>query len=226
MSLVTINIPAIIALFDEDKDVSKHTNAIKTMLGEPFMLGILLTYLQEKCIESEILVDKNNRIKPCVSGLSKGVRLDAWVRNHLTLFQVEVKFWSAHGVGSGAIFQKDHEEWEDYTHRLWNSFWNDDRGNFKEKSLQKVLCRMTPAAEDIGEREIKPLACLWSPIYDQRDKKPFFKVIPKEGDFDELWVFSVSTYLRMKANENHSLTINLPDYADRMQLLNLIAPIA
>lgn len=226
MSAVTINIPAIVALFDENKAVGKHTNAIKTMLGEPFMLGVLLAHLQEQGEQPEVLIDSNNKVKPCVSGQSSGTRLDAWIRTNSTLYQVEVKFWSAHGVGSGAGFRRNGEEWGKYRSRLWKTFWDEDRGIFREKSLQKVMTRMTPDPQDLGNLELKPLACLWSPVHDKGGAEPFFKVRPQKCDFEELWVFSVSTYLRQKSKESDTITLDLPDYADRVQLLNLIAPIA
>lgn len=215
MSNVTLQIEELLHLFDEDRTATRHTNAIKTMLGEPFLLGLLVMYLQEQGEAPEILLDKDGQPVPCVTGHAKGHRLDAWLRTRTALYQVEVKFWSAHGVGSGGSFRKPTESWPQYGERLWASFWSESERNFKEKSLKKVLIPMTPDPKDQRGLPLKPLACLWSPVQPHGETGPFFSMAT-QGTFESLQVFSASVYLRSKLSSAKTLTMTLPDYVQRM----------
>lgn len=215
-----INVRAVLSFFDEDRTVSKHSNAIKTMTGEEFMFALLIEYFSRSNFEAELVTHI------CTTGKSKGPRLDGWVKvkkagtnDAHTFYQVEVKSWSAHGVGSGSRFVGPSSTTDDlaaYKREVWATYWSN--GRFIEDGLNKVL---TPMKCPDPIAVVKPLACLWSPVHPTGDATPFFFVRPEpRASFPEVFVFSASSFLRgIEANEP-TLKLRLPQLAARMGRLD------
>ncbi len=182
------------------------------------MFALLLEYFRRKNIAAELLSEK------CTTKNPRGPRLDGWVKIQKepeikpTYYQVEVKLWSAHGVGSGAQILKPEDDIASYKRRLWSTYWNN--GKFIEKSLNKVL---TPMACPIPDAEIKPLACLWSPLHPHGAEESFFELeLEPASPFPALSIFSASSFLRKIKDTEPTLFLNLPEVTERMKWLNNI----
>jgi hypothetical protein len=216
MSNLIVNVNHVLSFFDEDRSVSRHSNAIKTVAGEEFMFALLIEYFRQSDIASEVIDRK------CTTGKPRGPRLDGWVKAQgktepePIYYQVEVKLWSAHGVGSGAHFLKPSDDLATYRRKLWNTYWS--KGRFTEAGLNKVL---TPMACPIPNAKVKPLACLWSPVHPDGFEAPFFeqRLEPPEP-FPMVSVFSASSFLRSIKDKTPTLALHLPEVKERMQWLN------
>ena len=222
MTNLAINVRALLSFFDEDKTVSKHSNAIKTMAGEELMFALLIEYFLRDGFDAELLAH------PCTTGKSKGPRLDGWVKvkkagtaDVPTFYQVEVKSWSAHGVGGGARFVKPSATPNDlaaYRRDVWAMYWLN--GRFIEDGLNKVL---TPMKCPVSDAIVKPLACLWSPVNSTGDATPFFSVRPEPSEpFPDVFVFSASSFLRGIEAKEPTLNLHLPQLVERMGYLSSI----
>ena len=97
ISKITINIKELLSFYDENREMGRHSNAIKTLAGEELGFGLLMEYFRRIGVTAKLLE------RPCTSGSPKGPRLDGWIEAageySTTYYQVEVKSWSIHGVG-------------------------------------------------------------------------------------------------------------------------------
>lgn len=222
-STVRFNIDALLDLFDRDMEAKPYTSAIKAMLGEEMPFALLEHYFRE----SQRLTVKRLPGRPSAGGPT-GHRLDGWITTqhggaNAICYQVEVKFWSIHGVGAGALAQAHGQSESDYRRALWITYWN--HGRFRGKSLDKVLEEMQPPEGRTSDRPL-PLACLWSPAHPEGLADPFFEVKgvrqTPATPFESVWVFSASSYLRsLKAGDSpHSfIELHLPELQRRQELL-------
>lgn len=217
--MITLNIRQILQFFDEDKEATKHSNAIKTIIGEELMLSLLLEYFKQEGIYASI-------IQPCTTGKKKGNRLDAWVKiqnpisSNPFFYQVEVKSWSAHGIGGKSKFINpdwSESEYREYRRKIWGHYWKN--GRFNADEINKVLTQMNPPE---SSATVKPLACLWEMMHPEGDETPFFtiKTSPNSYYFSEVSVFSVSSFLRGLSSKETVLTLNLPVLSERLVHLN------
>ncbi len=222
MSNLTIDVRAVLSFFDEDRTVSRHSNAIKAMAGEEFMFALLIEYFSRSGLDAELLN------QPCTTGRPSGPRLDGWVtvrkgdsKESPIFYQVEVKSWSAHGIGSGSRFIKPSASADDiatFKREIWATYWS--KGRFIENGLNKVL---SPMACPDPVAVVKPLACLWSAVHPTGDLLPFFSVQPNtQTPFPEVFVFSASSFLRGIEATEPTLQLRLPQLAERTRLLNTL----
>jgi hypothetical protein len=217
--MITLNIRQILQFFDEDKEATKHSNAIKTIIGEELMLALLLEYFKQEEIYASIIA------QPCTTGKKKGYRLDAWVKvqepmsSNPFFYQVEVKSWSAHGIGRQSTFIDS--KWTDfceYKRKIWGHYWKN--GRFGTDEVNKVLTPMNPPE---SSATVKPLACLWEMMHPDGDENPFFTVeAGQDSYFREVSVFSVSSFLRGLSSNKTELILDLPDLSERLEWLNKI----
>ncbi len=218
--MITLNIRQILQFFDEDKEATKHSNAVKTIIGEELMLALLLEYFKQEGIYASI-------IQPCTTGKKKGNRLDAWVKiqkptsSNLCFYQVEVKSWSAHGIGGKSKFINpdwSESEYCDYKRKIWGNYWKN--GRFNADEINKVLTQMNPPE---SSAIVKPLACLWEMMHPDGDKNPFFTVkTAQDSYFREVSIFSVSSFLRGLSSNESELKLDLPILSARLERLNKI----
>jgi len=217
MTTLSVNLREVLSFFDEDRSVTKHSNAIKTLAGEEFMFELLLNYFRRSGATADLVSRK------CTTGKSRGRRLDGWVKTEkfgqTTYYQVEVKSWSAHGVGGGSRFVSPNAnaaELAKYRREVWALYWAN--GRFIEDGLNKVLTPMKCPTEGFT---VRPLACLWAPVHPKGQEDPFFTVaLDPPTPFSKVDVFSASSFLRGVAASESELKLVLPDVAERMMWLN------
>lgn len=189
-SHLTLNVREALRFFDEAPTESGgHATAVIAILGEELGVALLIRHLKKQYGKTEILSSH------CSTGKKQGPRLDYWVfseiRGRRTLFQVEIKNWSAHAIG-GKPFPSTVSRKEFRTHKKerWNHVWTGKR--FKSKRAQKVLTRMRPP----GPGDVEPLICFWDAMHPAGATEPLFRVPLKDHYFKRVWVFSMSSYLR------------------------------
>jgi hypothetical protein len=218
--MITLNIRQILRFFDENIEVTKHSNAIKIIIGEELMLALLLEYFKRTEIYSYAIVEQ-----PCTTGKKKGPWLDAWLKvqdsmsSNPFFYQVEVKSWSAHGIGGKSKFidpDWSESEFSEYKRKIWGHYWNN--GKFSADAVNKVLTPMKPPELSAT---VKPLACLWEMMHPEGNETPFFTVKTAPNSyFSEVSVFSISSFLRGLHPKEPVLTLELPILSERLDQVN------
>ena len=177
----------------------------------------------------------------------KGPWLDRWIEVDSEqwgklLFQAEVKSSSAHATnGKTLSIETDADELVVRKRVAWRDEW-DERGRcLKNPATGKVLVRMAPK-EEFGPSRQVPLLIFWKalapdfgrgfisrvagdhlftverPEYGERGRVP--RTWPAEQEnFDELWVFSVSSYLR-SLDPKENLDLEMPNAVFRWQAMS------
>lgn len=214
MTSVSINIPQLLDFFDSNENAKKDSSAVKGVVGEEMMLALLVEYFRRAGVSAEV----ETRVCKGV-GLS-GYRLDAWVKaftetsKTFVYYQVEVKCWSAHGVGGGSWSiptEATENELAVYRKKVWNAYWS---GNgFRIAGLNKVL---TPMHHPKGVGPILPLACLWAPMHPEGQGVSMFSRSLTGLAFPEVCVFSASSFLRSLEKSEPTLRLELPHFSSRM----------
>ena len=209
-----INVPKLLTFFDERPAGSKgHATGIVAFMGEDLAFGLLIRYLREHWDPS------TERLHgPCTTGQRKGPRLDGWIRTHRDgaglLLQVEVKNWSAHAIGGEVLPRNaDPQTVQNYKLKRWKEQWNDDDSTFKNDGVRKVLkpMRRPPGYE---RWPVEPAVCFWYAIHRMGGDEPLFSVPVHESEFDQVWVFSMSSYLRSLSQTR--IDIEMPNVEARL----------
>jgi hypothetical protein len=218
MTEITINRGELLNFFDSDIKVRHHSSSIKAIIGEELMLALLVEYFRRNRETAKVVS------RTCTTGNKKGHQLDAWLEvkhksgpHDIVLYQVEVKSWSAHGVGGGSKYLRDGASEEELSRHMklaWSHYWKD--GDFLNPGLNKVLTPMMPPYA----AKVLPLACLWAPLHPDGKLEPFFRPNEKCSNFPEVWVFSASSFLRSISLTDEPIKLKLPIYSERMRLLN------
>ncbi len=180
-----IDVEGVLRFFDERPSESReHATAIVAVAGEDLGVGLFCHYLQARKLRAEPLEG------PCTTGKKRGSRLDRWVRVSgeagKTLYQVEVKNWSAHAIG-GVSLQIDAspEQVAKYKIRRWQDAWDGASGAFSHPDLEKVLEQMRPPEPcDLQE----PLVCYWSAMHPTGDEDPLFCQPTRDRWCNKVWV--------------------------------------
>jgi hypothetical protein len=115
----------------------------------------------------------------------------------------------------------------DFMENRFNEYWDPGTGRFRQDGINKVLMEMRQPPDPQCTR--RPLACLWTPIHNERNENlPFFRVNGVQGfeNFASVWIFSVSGYLRMLIRNGHPevIDINLPKTKTTLEYLRTIFP--
>jgi hypothetical protein len=66
---ITVNVEALLSFYDENREVRRHSNAIKTLAGEELGFALLIEHLRRIGVTAELL-DRS-----CTTGKPKGSRL-------------------------------------------------------------------------------------------------------------------------------------------------------
>lgn len=234
---VTINPRELLRFFDEKPAWSiGHATSVVGIAGEDLNAACFQHYLEARCAKVRVLDT------PVTTGQTRGPRLDRWIdvawsSGSRTVFQTEIKNWSAHAVGGKVLpVSASPEEVAVYKQARWERRWDEERQTLNWHPTAKVLVRMKPP-EGIDERSIRPLLILWEAI-GPRDKAedhlfsvnvtcdfnfplpstwPTPNERPNLWDFQELWVFSVSSYLR--SIPEASVELYMPNVAHRLGVL-------
>lgn len=242
--LVTISVVDLLRFFDEKPDWSeKHATGIVSLVGEDLNAACFQHFLESRCARAAVLkVPGSRKPLPVTTGTRRGPRLDRWIEvdwpdGSKTVFQTEIKNWSAHAIGGEILaVPSTPEEVMNYKQVRWERQWDAQRQTLKHSYTGKVLVRMkSPVGVD--GRSVRPLLIFWETIgpLDQ-EHNLLFKMSapscdlpytlpgtwPSPCEFPELWVFSVSSYLR--SIPDASLELEMPDTAHRLRLLNRLFP--
>lgn len=231
---LTVQREELLRFLDEKPEFSKgHATAFVSVIGEDLNAACFQHYTESKGANVDILT------VPVTTHQKRGPRLDRWIvveqpGEGKFLYQTEIKNWSAHAIGGEVLpVTAGPQELANYKRRRWERHWDLKRHTLKDASCAKVLVPMKPPAELEGFT-VRPLLIFWEPI-DQvgKRKAPLFSVPVTDNfpfqraqswhgtdTFNELWVFSVSCYLRGLTDSNISLP--MPDATLRLQTLNRI----
>ena len=111
-----------------------------------------------------------------------------------TLFQVEIKNWSAHSKGgkrlaaNAPLDQVAHHKME-----RWAKEWDEAKGQPSKKETVKILLPIRAARPG----KVEPVLCLWDAMRPTGHGEPWLCVdLPDGNHFGRLWVLSMSSYLR------------------------------
>lgn len=237
-ALVTINVKELLSFFDETPDWSdKHASAVVGVVGEDLNAACFQHYLKAQGATAVI------RPENVTTGKQKGPRLDRWIEvewpdGSETVFQAEIKGWSAHAIsGEKLEVQATAEEVEAYKRKRWEHRWDSERRALKIPMTAKVLVEMTPPC-DLEGKAIRPLLIFWEALgpREAAGKQLFYESEPscdppfgwrndwpkKLHKFPELWVFSVSSYLRSIPDARISLP--MPVASARFSALRRLFP--
>ncbi len=124
------------------------------------------------------------------------------------------------------------DEVVEYKQKRWERHWNEECKNLKSTATGKVLVGMkTP--DGVDEDKVRPLLIFWEAIGPkEQGKKHLFSIEACTSRFPfakpdswtefckvpELWVFSVSSYLRSIAGP--TLDLSMPVGVSRLKILN------
>lgn len=207
--MVSIDRRALLRFFDEVPDDScGHATAVVAIAGEELGLALLLDYFLKTGTPAKKLEG------PCSQGRKRGHRLDAWVERGSTLYQVEVKSWSAHSFG-GTPLRADisPEELANFRMDRWNEVWV--KGTLADASATKVLERMHSPRRGAN---VEPLIVFWVAMNPTGEPDPFFSEPIEGGRFPRINVFSISGYLRTLTED--TLVLKLPNTRARLRWLS------
>jgi hypothetical protein len=198
-----------------DDGRGSDVSALTALWGEDLLLGVLQHYWKTaENADSEILSYS------CNTGKKKGKRLDGWLLKRCagreSLYQVEVKNWSAYSLGGRQLgLAASEKDLRDYCEEQWKYYFG--RDTIPAPSVAKVLVKMKipPGYET---RQVTPLLCFWFFISESLTS-PFSQRHYPDGR--AVHVFSASAYLRSLKDE--FIEISMPRAERRMKLLaNLI----
>ena len=233
----------VVRFLDEKRpETVGHATGIVGVLGEDLGAAAF-----KHCVETNGLGQvriHDERVKGV--GL-KGPWLDRWIEVDSKkwgelLFQTEVKSSSAHATnGKPLPVETSGDELGAYKRTAWHSEWDERARCVRNPASGKDLVRMTPT-EDFGKRRQVPLLIFWKalapdfargitprvkgghlfsverPEYGVRGRVP--PTWPAEQEnFDELWVFSVSSYLRSLEPKEH-LDLEMPNAVFRWKAMS------
>ena len=105
---------------------------------------------------------------------------------------------------------------------MWQSAWDEETQTLRDKKgSAKVLLPMK-IPEDLSGERVKPLLICWTPMAPEKELDSFlFRVEARfslECDFRELWIFSISSYLR-NLNESE-ISLNMPMTVARYRIFD------
>ena len=242
-SSLLINVNEILSFFDEKPCwADRHSAGVVGMIFEDLAAATL-----EHCLRKNGSTEVTIRGEPVKQEGKKGPWLDRWIEADLAggqkvLFQTEIKSVSAQSTGHKRIMlNASPEEMSEHEQENWDGQWDSNRNTLRDQPMAKVLVPMKrPTGTE--DRRLLPLLIYWQPIrpkdhsqkQDHIEGDHLFKVsgvtynfgFPKPQSwkinpkFTELWVFSISSYLRSIRNEiSGQLEFPMPNATKNMQAL-------
>ena len=225
---LSADVEGLLHFFDEKPDGSiGHATSVVGVVGEDLNTACFQHCLNDRGGRAVVLRDPvTGRPRPVTTGHTKGPRLDRWIKvdwccGSTTVFQTEIKSWSAHGFGgvrfplngsAREVRRRKREQWDD----LWDS----RRRRLKHPMTLKVLERMRPL-DGVEPEIVRPLLIFWAALESRESpNEHLFSVDVDSKEFQELWVFSVSGYLRsLQSKSVRRIELEMPDAALRLRSL-------
>ena len=239
-SLVTISVNELLRFFDEKPEWSRgQATSVVGVIGEDLNTACFQRYLESTGASANVIyLPNSNRPCPVTTGKRRGPQLDRWIEvdwpdGSRTSFQTEIKNWSAHAIGGEILpVSASRDEVVNYKQKRWKGQWDDHLKTLTNPLTGKVLIRMKPP-DGVDEGEVRPLLIFWEAIGPREEKdKHLFSVNASTREFPfkvpdswtgyckvpELWVFSVSSYLR--SVREATIELSMPVGIRRLQILN------
>lgn len=232
--LVTIDVQETLRFFDEKPEWSmsgangnSHATAMVGAFGEDLNAACFQRYIECTHKGARAVVRPESVAQDKQEGrreLDRWITVD-WSDGRKTVFQTEIKNWSAHSFGGKILpISATRSELTAYKEKRWEKKWDSDRRTPKSKvaelgNIEKVLLPMNlPSGLKDYAKDIRPLLIFWEPI-GPRDKadEHLFRMDTSNDEFPSIWVFSVSSYLR--SIQEASIKLEMPDAADRLRIL-------
>ena len=228
-NFLTVDIRGLLNFFDEKPDWAVgHATGIVGIVGEDLNTACLQHYLKSKGGSATVLRNpKTGKRCPVTTGNTKGPQLDRWIRvewpdRSKTVFQTEIKSWSAHAFGgvrfplSGSLPKVRKRKREQ-----WDSLWDSRRRHLKHPLTEKVLVPMKPP-KGVDPKTVRPLLIFWAALESRKNPNDhLFRVDVADANFKKLWIFSVSGYLRgLMSKGVATIELEMPDAALRLWSLN------
>ena len=239
--LLSIDIQRTLEFFDEKPEWSRgHATAIVGVLGEDLAAAAFQHCLERSGGRNISVLDET-----VGTGGRKGPRLDRWIEADLrddrrVLFQTEIKNWSAHAIhGKKLKVDTSSEDLARLKQERWNELWDDTKRQLRDKYIAKALRPMQPPNGQT-DRRILPLLIFWQPLgpslqsehENQAEGGHIFSLPRPQLQFEfevsdtavpmypfpELWVFSVSSYLRSLSQP--IIQLEMPNALARLHVLN------
>lgn len=200
-----------------------HASAINAVLGEDLAIALMRHFFMAQSAEVEVL--KN----PCTTGKQRGNRLDKWIavksnESSSTLYQVEIKNWSAHSIGGTKVKREASQtEMTEYRRDRWCRQFKTSAGTHmpSQKETLKVLTKMLVPNSHLDHKH-EALLCFWEALHPRGEDDPFFQVEVESEHFKRLWVFSLSNYTSRLLTQTTSLEVEMLETDARMDWLNRI----
>lgn len=216
-----IRVRDLLTFFDTKPEGSAtHVSSLVGIMGEDLGAALFCEHLHRTGLGTVRVLTKNP-----TPGTRTGKRLDRWLLvqwkdGSETLFQAEIKNWSAQAIG-GRMLAIDPSEEDDVAFRMnrWENQWDTDNGCFRHENVGKVLSRMQrPPGVDLNI-QVEPLAIYWYAIHPNGSPESLFThPAPEASKFDRVWFFSMSSFLRSVKEE--TLDLNMPNAIARIKWLN------
>ena len=226
MTVDPVEIQKFFNVVQEDKGLGTHVSAIVGLLGEDLVLGLFTLWLRREKKQTVKVLSYS-----CTPGKNKGQRLDAWVLatagKNKTLYQVEIKNWTANAIGGiAAPLQETDRRLLDPARATLDRYLNNKT---VRKSTLKVLKDMKAPDDSGGYSKIVPVLAVWAPVCTKESNKlePCFQIpntFRNKQQFKTLHVFSATNYLRRAFANRRRLRISMPRVSARMERLRAMLP--
>lgn len=241
-SCLRSNIQETLLFFDvAPPDSRKHATAMVALFGEDLGISLSCRRLEERGDSARVVTRRGSPLQP-TNGTGHGDRLDRWLLVETagvrTLYQVEVKNWSAHAIGGMALpIHADQRLLHEYRIERWQREWDAARATFRDSAVAKVFVRMkppghmddetgrlVPISPPVRSEEVQPLVCYWWSIHPSGADEPLFWNPLRQpiNGFTGVWVFSMSSYLR--SLNTPETVLEMPSAARRIQWLRRMIP--
>ena len=230
---LTVDWLALLEFLDVKSDYSRgHATGVVSVVGEDLNAACFRHYAKSKCAKVEVLLN------PVTTGKKRGPRLDRWIKadwpdGSKILYQTEIKNWSAHAIGGKNLpVDAKPQAVAEYKQKCWHRHWNPKSNTLKGDSCAKVLVPMQ-RPDGLEARTIRPLLIFWEALgpkdaddhlFSVTTRRPHYPDFPKFPEPTELWVFSVSSYLRSLKDKKPQISLPMPHAARRIQALNRMFP--
>lgn len=246
-STIVVDVQETLRFFDKNPEwACKHATSIVAVIGEDLAAGCFQKHLESKgatvCVR---YIRKGDCFypEPVTTGGLRGKRLDRWIvvdcpDDGRTVFQTEIKNNGAAAIGGKTIaLNATPECFRAYKVRMWQEAWDPEIQSFNDHQEDarwaKVLRRMRVPG-NLSKECVKPLLICWTPMAPKCNQDAFLFQVPScrfqdptrpsppDCDFGELWVFSISSYLR--SLEQETIALKMPIAAARLRIFDRLLP--